>query len=155
MRTSSAHEEGGERLFSVGTTELVDNGSGAVGALRLVRVEPGTVNGRPGFVPVPGSAFELEADLVLLAMGFYGPEVSGAVAELELALNARGNVAVDASFTTSAPGVFACGDMARGQSLIVWAIAEGRSAAANVDSRHLTGRKELPRPSSSGQLAIA
>ena len=84
LRTSSAHEEGGERLFSVSTSELLDNGSGSVGALRLVQVEPGTVEGRPGFVPVPESAFQLEVDLVLLAMGFSGPEVGGCVAELGL-----------------------------------------------------------------------
>ena len=82
---------------------------------------------------VPGTAFEIEVDLVLLAMGFLGPEVNGCVAELGLGLDPRGNVAVDQSFATSVPGVFACGDMVRGQSLIVWAIAEGRSAAAGVD----------------------
>jgi glutamate synthase (NADPH) small chain len=153
LRSSSAHEEGGERIFSVATTELVDDGSGAVRALRLQRVEADTVDGRPAFVPVAGSDFELEADLVLIAMGFVGPEVNGCVAELGLGLDARGNVAVDASFATTAEGVFACGDMVRGQSLIVWAIAEGRSAAAGVD-RYLTGRTDLQAPIVPGQLAL-
>ena len=147
LRTTSAHEEGGERLFSVATTEFVDDGSGAIRGLRLQQVETGTVDGRPAFVPVPGSEFELEADLVLIAMGFLGPEVNTWVAELGLELDARGNVAVDASFATTAGGVFACGDMVRGQSLIVWAIAEGRSAAAGVD-RYLTGRATCRRRSS-------
>jgi glutamate synthase (NADPH/NADH) small chain len=153
LRTSSAHEEGGDRLFSVGTTELVDDGSGAVAGLRLESVEAQSVDGRPRFVPVRASAFELEADLVLIAMGFLGPELNGCVGELGLALDARGNVAVDESFATTAPGVFACGDMVRGQSLIVWAIAEGRSAAAGVD-RYLTGRDDLPAPIVAGQLAL-
>jgi glutamate synthase (NADPH/NADH) small chain len=153
LRSSSAHEEGGERLFSVATTELVDDGSGAVRALRGETVEVGTLDGRPAMVAVPGTAFEIEVDLVLLAMGFLGPEVNGCVAELGLGLDPRGNVAVDQYFATSAPGVFACGDMVRGQSLIVWAIAEGRSAAAGVD-RYLTGRDHLPAPVVPGQLAL-
>ena len=153
LRTSSAHEEGGERLFSVATSELVDDGSGAVCALRLESVEAGTVDGRPAFLPRAGSAFEIEADLVLIAMGFIGPEVNSCVAELGIALDTRGHVAVDSSFATSAEAVFACGDMVRGQSLIVWAIAEGRSAAACVD-RYLTGRSDLPAPIVPGQLAL-
>ncbi len=153
LRSSSAHEEGGERVFSVATTELVDDGSGAVRALRGETVEVGTLDGRPAMVAVPGTAFEIEVDLVLLAMGFLGPEVNGCVAELGLGLDPRGNVAVDQYFATSAPGVFACGDMVRGQSLIVWAIAEGRSAAAGVD-RYLTGRDHLPAPVVPGQLAL-
>jgi glutamate synthase (NADPH/NADH) small chain len=104
-------------------------------------------------VPVAGTALELEVDLVLLAMGFLGPEVNGCVAELGLGLDARGNVLVDGTFETSVPGVFACGDMVRGQSLIVWAIAEGRSAAASVD-RYLTGREDLFAPVVPGQLAL-
>jgi glutamate synthase (NADPH/NADH) small chain len=153
-RTTSAHEEGGERLFSVSTTSLVGDGSGAVAGLRAETVEPGTVEGRPGFVPVAGRDFELEVDLVLIAMGFSGPEPGTVVAELGLELSPRGLVAVDASFATTAPGVFACGDMARGQSLIVWAIAEGRSAAAGVD-RYLTGQDTLPAPVVPGQMALA
>jgi glutamate synthase (NADPH/NADH) small chain len=154
LRTSSSHEEGGDRLFSVSTTELVDDGSGAVRALRAETVEAGVFDGRPGFAPLPGTAFELEVDLVLIAMGFVGPEVNGCVAELGLELDARGNVAVDASFATNVPGVFACGDMVRGQSLIVWAIAEGRSAAACAD-RYLMGRSDLPAPVVPGQLALS
>jgi len=153
LRTTSAHEEGGERLFSVATTELVDDGCGAVCALRLQAVEAGTLDGRQASVSIPESAFELEADLVLIAMGFLGPEVNGPVAELGLGLDGRGNVAVDESFATSLPGVFACGDMVRGQSLIVWAIAEGRSAAAGVD-RYLTGRTDLHAPIVPGQMAL-
>ncbi len=153
LRTSSAHEEGGDRLFSVATSELVGDGSGAVCALRLESVEAGTVDGRAAFVPRAGSAFEIEADLVLIAMGFIGPELNGCVAELGIELDARGNVAVDGSFATSAEAVFACGDMVRGQSLIVWAIAEGRSAAAGVDL-YLTGRSDLPAPIVPGQLAL-
>jgi len=153
-RTTSAHEEGGERLFSVSTTSLVDDGSGALRMLQVEEVSAGTVDGRSAFVPVAGSTFELEVDLVLIAMGFTGPELSTYVAELDLGLNPRGNVAVDKSFATTVPGVFACGDMARGQSLIVWAIAEGRSAAASVD-RYLTGRDNLTAPIVPGQLALA
>jgi glutamate synthase (NADPH/NADH) small chain len=154
LRTSSAHEEGGERLFAVSTTELLGDEAGAVRALRAEAVEAGLIDGRPSFIPVPDSAFELEVDLVLIAMGFSGPEVNTAVAELGLELNARGNVAVTDNFATSVPGVFACGDMARGQSLIVWAIAEGRAAAAGVD-RYLTGRRELAAPVVAGQLSLS
>lgn len=153
LRSSAAHEEGGERLFSVGTTELLHDGTGAVHALSAETVELTTVDGRPSFMPVPGTAFELEADLILIAMGFVGPEVNGCVADLGLGLDPRGNVAVDKSFATSVPGVFACGDMVRGQSLIVWAIAEGRSAAASVD-RYLMGRSDLFAPVLPGQLAL-
>jgi len=153
LRSSAAHEEGGDRLFSVSTTELVDDGTGAVRALRAESVELSSLEGRAGLVPVAGTALELEVDLVLLAMGFLGPEVNGCVAELGLGLDARGNVLVDGTFETSVPGVFACGDMVRGQSLIVWAIAEGRSAAASVD-RYLTGREDLFAPVVPGQLAL-
>jgi len=153
LRSSAAHEEGGDRLFSVATTELLDDGTGAVRALRAETVELRTLDGRPSFVPVPNTSFELEADLVLIAMGFLGPEVNGCVAELGLGLDGRGNVAVDRSFATSVPGVFSCGDMVRGQSLIVWAIAEGRSAAASVD-RFLMGRSDLFAPVAPGQLAL-
>jgi glutamate synthase (NADPH/NADH) small chain len=153
-RTTSAHEEGGERIFSVNTTSLVDDGSGAVCMLVAEEVSVSTMDARPAFVPVSGTGFELEVDLVLIAMGFSGPELSTYVAELDIGLTGRGNVAVDKSFATTVPGVFACGDLARGQSLIVWAIAEGRSAAANVD-RYLTGRDNLPAPIAPGQLALA
>jgi glutamate synthase (NADPH/NADH) small chain len=153
LRVSSAHEEGGGRLYAVTPTELVDDGSGAVRAMRGHEVREGVVDGRPAFVPVEGSEFELPCELVLLAMGFLGPERGGVVGELGLQLDSRGNVACDGSFMTSTEGVFACGDMARGQSLIVWAIAEGRSAAASVD-RHLMGTTDLPAPIMQGQLAI-
>jgi glutamate synthase (NADPH/NADH) small chain len=153
FRTSSAHEEGGDRLFGVMTTELVDDGHGRVRALRLQSVTTEIVNGRPELRPAPGSEIEVEAELVLIAMGFVGVERSGVVSELGLELDARGNVAVDRHFETSTPSVYACGDIARGQSLIVWAIAEGRSAAAAVD-RALMGVTALPEPILPGQLAL-
>ena len=154
LRTSSAHEEGGERLFSVTTVAFLDDGSGRVRALAGEEVEMIVGDdGRPAFVAVAGSAFELPCDLVLLALGFLGPEPTGVVADLALALDGRGNVAADSSWATSAEGVFVCGDMTRGQSLIVWAIAEGRSAAASVD-RYLMGTTALPAPVRPGQLAL-
>ena len=144
-RTSSAHEEGGERVFAINTLEFVDDGSGAVRALKVVDVEQETVDGRPSFVPVDGSEREIDADLVLLAMGFTGPERAGLIDGLGVELDARGNVARDAGWATNTPDVFVCGDAGRGQSLIVWAIAEGRSCAAAVD-RHLMGESDLPDP---------
>ncbi len=154
LRTSSAHEEGGERVFSVTTTEFVADGSGRVAALRGHEVEVGLdASGRPTFEPLPGTEFELPCDLVLLALGFLGAEPTGVVADLGLELDARGSVAADASWATNVKGVFVCGDMTRGQSLIVWAIAEGRSAAASVD-RFLTGRTALPAPIRPGQVAL-
>ena len=153
LRSSSAHEEGGRRLFSVTTTSLVDDGQGNVAGLRGHQVEVTSDGGRPVFTPVPGSEFELAADLVLLAMGFVGAERHGVVAELGLELDPRGAVAADANWATSTEGVFVCGDMTRGQSLIVWAIAEGRSAAAGVD-RWLMGDSALPAPLVPGQLAL-
>ena len=140
-RVTSAHEEGGERLYSVSTVEFLGDDSGAVRALKLVEVEAS--GGR--FEPVPGSEREIPAQLVTLAMGFVGPEKDGLLTELGVDLDARGNVARDERFATSVDGVFVAGDMGRGQSLIVWAIAEGRSAAAGVDA-YLTGRHVLPRP---------
>ncbi|MFJ6671523.1 glutamate synthase subunit beta [Actinosynnema sp. NPDC091369] len=140
-RVTSAHEEGGERLYSVSTVEFLGDDQGAVRALKLVEVEAS--GGR--FEPVPGSEREIPAQLVTLAMGFVGPEKDGLLTELGVELDARGNVARDESFATSVDGVFVAGDMGRGQSLIVWAIAEGRSAAAGVDA-YLTGRAVLPRP---------
>ncbi|MCF7547678.1 glutamate synthase subunit beta [Pseudonocardia sp. WMMC193] len=140
-RVSSAHEEGGERLFSVNTTAFVDDGTGQVKALRLVEVK----RGDNGFEAVEGTEQEIPADLVLLAMGFVGPQQEGLVAELGVELDPRGNVARDQDYMSSVEGVFVAGDMGRGQSLIVWAISEGRSAAAGVD-KFLTGREVLPRP---------
>jgi glutamate synthase (NADPH/NADH) small chain len=153
LRTSSAHEEGGERVFSVTTTELVDDGSGAVRALRGHEVETFLENGRPVFQKVVGTEFELECELVLLAMGFVGTERRGVVDELGLEVDGRGAVAADAGWATNVDGVFVCGDQTRGQSLIVWAIAEGRSAAAAVD-RWLMGDTSLPSPIVPGQLAL-
>jgi glutamate synthase (NADPH) small chain len=140
FRVSSAHEEGGERVYSVNTEEFIGR-DGRVAGLRghEVRMEGGK------FVKVDGTDFEMEADLVLLAMGFVGPEKEGLLTDLGVEFTDRGNVARDASYATSVPGVFAAGDMGRGQSLIVWAIAEGRAAAAGVD-RHLMGRTALPAP---------
>ncbi len=139
-RTSSAHEEGGERLFSVNTKRFVGD-AGTVEGLELVDVE--MVDGR--FEPVQGSERVLPAQLVLLAMGFTGPQRSGLLEALEVELDGRGNVARSDGWATSVPGVFVAGDMGRGQSLIVWAIAEGRSAAAAVD-RSLCGDTSLPAP---------
>ena len=142
-RVSSAHEEGGERLYAVNTTEFVADEPGELAAIRIVEVER-DAEGR--FVPVEGAEEEeLPAQLVLLAMGFVGPEKGKLLSDLGVELDQRGNVARDQSFMTSVEGVFSAGDMGRGQSLIVWAIAEGRSAAAGVDA-YLTGRTVLPRP---------
>ena len=141
-RVSSAHEEGGERLYSVNTTEFVADADGKLAAIRIVEVSRDD-QGR--FVPVEGTERELPAQLVLLAMGFVGPEKGKLLADLGVELDERGNVARDQSFMTSIDGVFSAGDMGRGQSLIVWAIAEGRAAAAGVDA-YLTGRTVLPRP---------
>jgi len=141
FRVTSAHEEGGERLYAVSTVEFLGDADGAVRALKLVEVA--AAGGR--FEPVPGTEREIPAQLVTLALGFVGPERAGLVERSGVELDARGNVARDRSFATSVDGVFVAGDMGRGQSLIVWAIAEGRSAAAGVDA-YLTGRDVLPRP---------
>jgi glutamate synthase (NADPH) small chain len=153
LRTSSAHEEGGDRLYAVTTTEFVDGGDGTVGGLRAEQVEMVRGDGGMKMVPVPGSHFELPCQLVLLAMGFLGAERHGVVGELGLELDARGSVACDGNWATSRPQVFVCGDMTRGQSLIVWAIAEGRSCAASVDL-FLMGDTALPAPIVPGQLAL-
>ncbi len=140
-RVSSAHEEGGERLYAVSTQAFLGDEEGRVRALRLVEVE--LVDGR--FTPVEGSERELPAQLVLLAMGFTGPERGPLIEQLGVELDGRGNVSRDDTFMSSVPGVFVAGDAGRGQSLIVWAIAEGRSCAAAVD-RWLTGTSVLPAP---------
>ena len=140
-RTSSAHEEGGERLFAVSTTHFVDDGSGQVKALALVDVEPF----EGGFRPVAGSEREIPADVVMLAMGFTGPEADALVEQFDLSLDGRGNIKRDAAYATEVEGVFVAGDAGRGQSLIVWAIAEGRAAAAAVDA-YLMGTTTLPSP---------
>ena len=144
LRTSGAHEEGGERVYAVSTLRFTGSG-GRVEKLHAVTVEMVREGGRLDFNPIAGTEFTLDADLVLLAMGFLGPERTGPIEELGLRLTERGNVARDPNWMTSAPGVFTCGDMQRGQSLIVWAIAEGRSCAAGVD-RWLMGRTDLPSP---------
>jgi glutamate synthase (NADPH/NADH) small chain len=145
FRVSSAHEEGGERLYSIATEHFSGNGDGRVATLHGTKVEMKMKDGRPSFEPVAGSAFELKADLVLLAMGFLGPERNGMLDQLGVRITERGNVWRDGNWMTSVPGVFAAGDMQRGQSLIVWAIAEGRSCARGVD-QYLMGRSDLPAP---------
>ena len=140
FRVSSAHEEGGERVFSVNTERFL----GADGQVTGLRAHEVAMSGGR-FEKVEGSDFELEADLVLLAMGFVGPEKPGLLTDLGVELADRGNVSRNADFETSVPGVFVAGDMGRGQSLIVWAIAEGRAAAAGVD-RFLMGHTALPAP---------
>jgi glutamate synthase (NADPH/NADH) small chain len=145
FRVSSAHEEGGERMFSIATTRFSGNEAGHVTTLHAHRVEMVNQGGKVEFKPVPNSEFELKADLVLLAMGFLGPETNGALSKLGVRMTDRGNVWRDERWMTSVPGVFTCGDMQRGQSLIVWAIAEGRSCARGVDE-YLMGRTSLPAP---------
>ncbi|MGZ4619053.1 MAG: glutamate synthase subunit beta [Frankiaceae bacterium] len=140
-RASAAHEEGGERVFAVSTERFDDDGEGRVRALVLNEVL--FVDGR--FQQVPGTRKELPCELVLLAMGFTGAERGPLLHGLGVELDARGNVARDASWRTNQPSVYVCGDMGRGQSLIVWAIAEGRACAAAVD-RDLTGDTLLPEP---------
>jgi len=144
-RVASAHEEGGDRLYAVSTKRFIDDGEGQVRALELVNVELKTLDGRLQFVEVAGSSHELPADLVFLAMGFIGPEREGLLDTLGVAITDRGNVQRDARWMTSVDGVFTAGDMQRGQSLIVWAIAEGRAAAAAVDF-YLMGATDLPAP---------
>jgi glutamate synthase (NADPH) small chain len=145
FRVSSAHEEGGERVYSVATERFLGDESGRVRALRGSTVVPARENGRVHFKPVPGAEFELPVDLVLLAMGFVGAEPGGMLGELGVKMTERGTVWRDRNWMTSVPGVFTAGDMQRGQSLIVWAIAEGRSCARGVDS-YLMGGSELPAP---------
>ncbi|GAB2447482.1 glutamate synthase subunit beta [Nocardioides hungaricus] len=141
FRVSSAHEEAGDRVYAVSTKEFLADEQGNVRALRLVDVA--FEDGR--FTEVEGTEREIAAELVLLAMGFTGPETDGLVEQLGVDLDERGNVARDASYLSSVDGVFVAGDAGRGQSLIVWAIAEGRAAAAAVD-RYLTGSTTLPAP---------
>ena len=129
LRTESSHEEGGIREWSISTTAFHGNEAGHVAGLAGVRVGP-----PPKFEPVAGSEFYLECDLVLLAMGFVGPVRSGLLGQLGVKLDQRGNVATDETYMSSVPGVFAAGDMRRGQSLVVWAIQEGRNAARGVDA---------------------
>ena len=140
-RVSSAHEEGGDRVYAVSTVEFTDDGSGAVAGLKVVEVA--RRDGR--FEPVEGTEREIPAQLVLMAMGFTGPQRAGVVDQLGVDLDERGNIVRDHRYMSSKPGVFVAGDAGRGQSLIVWAIAEGRACAAGVDE-YLTGRTTLPVP---------
>ena len=140
FRTSSAHEEGGERIFAVNTSEFMGD-QGVLTGLKISEVE--LTDGK--FENLPGTDRVLPADFVLLAMGFVGPEKSELIAQLEVELDERGNISRADDYSTNVPGIFVCGDAGRGQSLIVWAIAEGRAAAAGVD-HFLTGRTLLPVP---------
>lgn len=143
LRSSSAHEEAGEvRDFGIETTHFTGR-DGRVERLHAVRVEPRQVDGRLQFVRIPGTEMTVECDLVLLALGFLHPVHEGIVEQFGVALDARGNIVTDGDYQTSVPGVFAAGDARRGQSLIVWAIAEGRQAARGVD-RVLMGSTRLP-----------
>jgi len=148
-KVTSAHEEGGERIYAVSTQELLGDSAGQVRALRLVDVE--MVDGRP--TPVQGAEREIPAQLVLLAMGFTGPERGPLLEQLGVSLTPRGAIARSDDFATDVPGVFVAGDAGRGQSLIVWAIAEGRAAAAAVDT-FLSGKTELPAPVRASTMAL-
>ena len=128
-------------MYSVSTQEFIGDGNGNLKALKIVETK--VENGK--FEPVPGTEKELPADFVFLAMGFTGPEKSVLLDQLEVALDERGNIKRDENYQSSEEGIFVAGDAGRGQSLIVWAIAEGRSAAAAVD-RYLTGETQLPAP---------
>jgi glutamate synthase (NADPH/NADH) small chain len=139
LRIEGAHEEGGVRQWSVATTKFTGDANGSVKQLHGIQVGP-----PPKFEPIPGTECVMEADLVLLAMGFTGPVRSGMIEQLGVKLDARGNIETGADYASSVPGVFAAGDMRRGQSLVVWAIAEGRKAAASID-------KYLSQPASKPQ----
>jgi glutamate synthase (NADPH/NADH) small chain len=128
LRVESSHEEGGIRDWSVATTAFTGDDNGHVRQLHAMRVGPA-----PKFEPIPGTEFTIDVDLVLLAMGFTGPVKAGIIEQLGVNLDARGNVAANADYAASVPGVFAAGDVRRGQSLVVWAIAEGRKAADGVN----------------------
>ena len=143
FRTSSAHEEGGDREYSV-LTKNFNGENGKVKQLYAVHVEfVDDGSGRKVMKEVPDSGFALEGDLVLLAMGFLGPERKGMLDQLGVTINERGNVSTNAEKMTSVPGIFAAGDMSRGQSLVVWAIREGRQAARFID-KYLMGGTDLP-----------
>jgi glutamate synthase (NADPH/NADH) small chain len=144
-RVTSAHEEGGERVYAVNTESFVGDDDGNLRGLRYHEVESKVVDGRPTFQKVEGTDTELEVELVLLAMGFTGPEQGSLIDQLGVELDERGNIRRDLGWASSVPGVFVAGDAGRGQSLIVWAIAEGRSCAAAVDAQ-LMGATELPSP---------
>jgi glutamate synthase (NADPH/NADH) small chain len=140
-RVSSAHEEAGERMFAVSTEEFLGDSNGNLRGIKLVETE--LIDGK--FVKVENSERELPADLVFLALGFVGPEKSELLKQLEITFDERGNIIRDDKYQTAVEGVYVAGDAGRGQSLIVWAIAEGRSAAAAVDE-FLVGETQLPSP---------
>ena len=137
LRSESSHEEGGLRDWSIGTTHFTGDENGNVKQLHAIRVGP-----PPKFEPIPGTEFIVEAELVLLALGFTGPVKQGMIEQFGVNLDARSNIATDANYMSSVPGIFAAGDMRRGQSLVVWAISEGRKAAAGVD-KFLMGSTRL------------
>jgi glutamate synthase (NADPH/NADH) small chain len=148
LRIEGAHEEGGIRDWSIATTKFSGEADG-VKRLHAVRVGP-----PPKFEPIPESDFTIEADLVLIAMGFLGPVRNGMIEQLGVVLDPRGNVATDQNYMSSVPGVFAAGDMRRGQSLVVWAISEGRKAAAAVDTYlRATAVRSLPLATTAQQIA--
>ena len=149
LRISAAHEEGGERVFGVNSTSI-EGTDGKVSGLHLVEGKriPG------GFIPTEGTDFHLDADMILIALGFVGPERPGLLDDLGVQISARGTIVRDENYMTSVPGVFVAGDAGRGQSLIVWAIAEGRSAAAGVDA-YLAGSSFLPDPLEPTAVACA
>ena len=153
-RVSSAHEEGGEREYAINTVAFTGDGSGNLTGLRTVRVNQTFDGGRMGFEPVEGSEQQWPAQLVLLALGFTGPERGPLLDQLGVELTERGNVARDRRWATNVPGVYVCGDMGRGQSLIVWAIAEGRACAAAVDVG-LGGAGDLPAPVTPTSVALS
>ncbi|MCW5890011.1 MAG: glutamate synthase subunit beta [bacterium] len=143
LRTSTSHEEGVTRDFGINTKGFSGDADGNVKKLHGVRLEWSNDNGRPVMKEIPGSEFTLDADLVLLALGFVGPEADSVIGQLGCTLTDRGNVQAGPDYQTSVPGVFACGDARRGQSLVVWAIWEGREAARGVDA-YLMGETQLP-----------
>src|SRR5262249_16851492 len=138
LRVESSHEEGGKREWAIATAKFTGDEQGNVKQLHTVRVGP-----PPKFEPIPGTEAVYDPGLVLLAMGFLGPVRNGMVEQLGVALDARGNVQTGPDYMSSVPGVFAAGDMRRGQSLVVWAISEGRKAARAVD-QYLMGSTRLP-----------
>ncbi len=144
-RVSAAHEEDGERVYAVSTKRFLADERGRVKALEVIKVEMVRDSGQASFKQVPGSEFILPCELALLAMGFLGPERPGMLEQLGVKLTERGNVWRDENWMTNVPGVFTAGDMQHGQSLIVTAIAEGRSAARGID-QHLMGASDLPAP---------
>jgi len=138
LRVESSHEEGGIRDWSVSTVKFTGDAHGNVRRLHAIRV-----GSPPKFEPQPGTEFTIEVDLVLLAMGFLGPVRNGLIDQLGVKLDKRGSVETNENHMSSVPGVFAAGDMRRGQSLVVWAIAEGRKAARGIDL-YLMGETRLP-----------